>query len=172
MPQGTDPAGSRRDHSKHDMTNNAPTGNGTNVRWIEDTLGELLDEEGGNSVDEQAFENAKRAAREFGAAVNKLENPRNRTPQKIADLCGTAFEHGALFGAVVVNHEMRKELLRHREYPGDQECAKRLATFHSRHMETLAEEFENQLKVDRVGKLVRGTLVKAKKAIRLTRMWE
>ncbi|MDE0029450.1 MAG: hypothetical protein OXU42_08645, partial [Deltaproteobacteria bacterium] len=85
---------------------------------------------------------------------------------------GTAFEHGALFGAVVVNHEMRKELLRHREYPGDQECAKRLATFHSRHMETLAEEFENQLKVDRVGKLVRGTLVKAKKAIRLTRMWE
>jgi len=157
---------------KHDMTNNIPTGNGTNVRWIEDTLDELLDEEGEKSVDEQAFENAKRAAREFGAAVNELENLRNRTPQKIADLCGTAFKHGALFGAVVVNHKMRKELLKHREYPGDQECVKRLETFHGRHMETLAEEFENQLKVDRVGKLVRGTLAKAKKAIRLTRMWE
>lgn len=154
------------------MTSDAPERNGTNLRWIEDMLDELLDEEGGESVDEQAFENAKRAAREFGAAVNELEDPRKRTPQKLADLCGAAFDHGALFGAVQLNHDMRRELLRRRERPGDEECAKRLETFHVRHMETLAEEFEDQLKVDRFGKLVRGTLANAKATGRLTQVWK
>ena len=50
------------------MTAEAPDRSGTNRRWVEDVLEELLDEEGGESTDEQAFENAKGAARDMGAA--------------------------------------------------------------------------------------------------------
>ena len=147
---------------------------GTNRRWVEDALEELLDEEGGESIDEQAFENAKEVARDLGAAVNELEDPRRRSNQKIADLCGTAFEYGAMFAEVQLNHDMRRELLRRRGRPGDEECAKRLEEFHVRHMEALGDEIEDQMKVDRLGKLVRGTFANAKAAVaakRFTQMW-
>ena len=91
--------------------------------------------------------------------------------QKIADLCGAAFEYGALFAGVQLNHDMRRELLRRRGHAGDEECAERLEAFHVRHVETLADEVEDQIEVDRLGRLVRGALAKAKAAVRLTRMW-
>ena len=155
------------------MTDEAPDRSGTNRRWVEDALEELLDEEGGESVDQQAFENAKKAARDLGAAVNEIEDPGKRSNQKIADLCGAAFEYGALFAGVQLNHDMRRELLRRRGRPGDEGCAKRLEAFHVRHVETLADEIEDQMKVDRLGKLVRGTLANANAAVRLTqKMWK
>ena len=145
---------------------------GTNHQWIEDVLDELLDEEGGKSTDEDAFENAKQAARDMGAAVNEIEDLRRRQcNQKIADLCGIAFKYGALFATVQVNYNMRRELLRRRGRPGDQECVERIEAFHVRHAEALAVEFENQMKVDRLGKLVRGALANVKAAQRLTQMW-
>ena len=154
------------------MTAEAPDRSGTNRRWMEDVLDELLDEEGGESTDEEAFENAKGAARDMGAAVNELEDlPRRRSNQKIADLCGIAFKYGVLFAAVQLNHDMRRELLRRRGRPGDEGCVERLEAFHVRHMETLADEFEDQMKVDRLGKLVRGALANVKAAQRVTQVW-
>ena len=106
--------------------------------------------------------------------MNELDDLRRRSNQKIADLCGTAFKYGALFAAVQLNHDMRRELLRRRGRPDDEGCAEQLEAFHVRHMETLADEFEDQMKVDRLGKLVRGTLANAKAAVaarRLTQVW-
>ena len=136
------------------MTAEPPDRGGTNRRWIEDVLDELLDEDGGESTDEQAFENAKRAARDLGAMVNALDDLRGRSDQNIADLCGTAFEYGALFASVQLNHDLRRELLGKRGRPEDVGCVKQLEAFHVRHMETLADEFLDQIKVDRFGKLV------------------
>ena len=153
------------------MTDEALERSGRNRRWVEEVLDELLDEEGGESIDEQAFENAKKAARDLGAAVNEIEDPGRGSNQKIADLCGAAFEYGALFAGVQLNHDMRRELLRRRGHAGDEKCAERLEVFHVRHVETLADEVEDQIEIDRLGRLVKGALAKAKAAVRLTRMW-
>ena len=48
------------------MTAEPPDRGGTNRRWVEDVLDELLDEDGGESTDEQAFENAKRRPETWG----------------------------------------------------------------------------------------------------------
>ena len=152
------------------MTAEPPDRGGTNRRWIEDVLDELLDEDGGESTDEQAFENAKRAARDLGAMVNALDDLRGRSDQNIADLCGTAFEYGALFASVQLNHDLRRELLGKRGRPEDEGCVKQLEAFHVRHMETLADEFLDQIKVDRFGKLVRGALANTKAAMAARRL--
>lgn len=149
------------------MTAKAPDKSKTNRRWAEDALEQLLDEDSGESVDEEAFKQAKTAARALGAAVNELEDPRKRSDQKIADLCYAAVECGALFAGVQLNHDMRRELLRKRGHPDDEECAKRLEAFHPRHMETLTDEIEDQMTVGRLGKVVRTTLHLTRLAARL-----
>ncbi len=157
---------------EHEMTGEAPNGGGTKRRWLEDELEVLLDEEGGQSVDEQAFENARKAAQDVGAAVRTLEDANRRSDQKIADLCGAVFVYGALFAGVQLNHDMRRELLKRRGRPGDDECAQRLEAFHVRHVEMLADEIEDQTKVDRMRKLVRGTLDKARAVKLLGQVWK
>ena len=151
------------------MTDEPPNMSETNPQWVEEALNELLDEEGGESVDEQTFENAKKAARDLGAAINELVKPSRLSDQTIADLCGAAFEYGALLAGVQLNHDIRSELLRRRGRPGDEECAELIEAFHVRHVETLPDEIEDQIDVDRLRKLVRGTLTMAKVAVRLGR---
>ena len=153
------------------MTAKTPEKSETNDRWAEGTLNELLDEERGKSVDEEAFEHAKKAARDLGVAVNELEDPRKRSNQKIADLCFAAVEYGTLFAGVQLNHDMRRELLRKRGHSGDEECAKRLEAFHPHHMETLTDEIEDQMTVGRLGKLVSGTLNLTRLVARLGQVW-